>query len=63
MLVLSRKNGESICIGDNVTITIVEALNNKARIGIEAPREISVDRQEVRKAKEESPRPPSDSTS
>jgi carbon storage regulator len=48
MLVLARKLNESIIIGDNVLITIVEIRENLVRLGVEAPREIRVDRLEVR---------------
>ena len=51
MLVLSRKKNESIIIGDNVTVTIVEIRGDKIKIGIEAPVDVSVDRVEVREAK------------
>lgn len=47
MLVLSRKKNESIVIGDNIVITVVEVIGNKIRLGIEAPKEIPVHRQEV----------------
>ena len=47
MLVLSRKKGEKIIIGNDITITIVEIRGDKTRIGIEAPQQISVHRQEV----------------
>lgn len=47
MLVLSRHKNESIVIGDNVTITIVEIRGDKVRLGIEAPKEMPVHRQEV----------------
>lgn len=47
MLVLSRKLNESVVINDNVTITIVEIRGDKVRLGIKAPREIPVHRQEV----------------
>lgn len=47
MLVLSRKQGESIVIGEEVTLTIVEIRGDKVRIGIEAPRDIAVHRKEV----------------
>jgi len=52
MLVLSRHNGERICIGNGIVITLVAARQNKAKIGIEAPPEILVDRQEVRDRKD-----------
>lgn len=47
MLVLSRQRDESIIIGDNVQITIVDIRGDKVRLGIEAPPEISVHRKEV----------------
>lgn len=47
MLVLSRKKNESIIIGDQIEITIVEIRGDKVRLGIEAPREVSVHRREV----------------
>ena len=47
MLVLSRKKDEKIVIGDNVSIMIVEIRGDKVRLGIDAPREISVHRSEV----------------
>ncbi len=50
MLVLSRKKNESIIINDNVVITIVDVRGDKVRIGIEAPRDVSVHRQEVLEA-------------
>jgi len=47
MLVLSRQRDESIVIGDDVVVTIVDIRGDKVRLGIEAPREIPVHRQEV----------------
>lgn len=47
MLVLSRKKSEQICIGDNIVITVVQLVGNKVRIGVEAPKEISVVRTEL----------------
>lgn len=51
MLVLSRKKNETIMVGDDATITIVEIRGDKVKIGIEAPPSVSVDRREVREAK------------
>jgi carbon storage regulator len=48
MLVLSRKAGERILIGDNITVTIVRLTGNTVRIGIEAPIDIAVIRSELR---------------
>ena len=47
MLVLSRRLGEKLIIGDNVTITVVRIKGNEIRFSIEAPREIKVNREEV----------------
>ena len=47
MLVLSRQKDESIVIGDNVEIIIVDVRGDKVRLGITAPKEISVHRREV----------------
>lgn len=47
MLVLSRHRDESIMIGDDVVITIVDIRGDKVRLGIEAPQDIPVHRQEV----------------
>ena len=47
MLVLSRQRDESIIIGDNVQITVVDIRGDKVRLGIVAPAEISVHRKEV----------------
>jgi len=47
MLVLSRQRDQSIVIGDNVVVTIVDVRGDKVRLGIEAPGEIPVHRQEV----------------
>jgi carbon storage regulator len=50
MLVLSRQRDESIMIGDNIVITIVDIRGDKVRLGINAPSEIPVHRQEVYEA-------------
>ena len=50
MLILTRNRDEKIMIGDKIIITIVEIRGDKARIGIEAPKEVSVHREEVYKA-------------
>jgi carbon storage regulator len=47
MLVLTRRAGESVMIGDNVIITVLEARGDVIRLGIEAPREVQVHREEV----------------
>jgi carbon storage regulator len=47
MLVLSRKQGERIVIGDNIVITVVSLEYGRVRLGIEAPRDIEVWREEM----------------
>jgi carbon storage regulator len=47
MLVLTRKAGEKIVIDDKIIVTCVEIRGDKVRLGIEAPAEVSVHRQEV----------------
>ena len=47
MLVLSRKPGERIVIGPNIELTVVDIRGNKVRLAVEAPRDVSVHRQEV----------------
>lgn len=47
MLVLSRHRDECIVIGDNIVLTVVEIRGDKVRIGINAPKEVSVHRKEV----------------
>ena len=50
MLVLSRQRDESIIIGENIVITVVDIRGDKVRLGIQAPTEIPVHRQEVYEA-------------
>jgi carbon storage regulator len=47
MLVLSRKKDEKIIIGDNITLMVIEIRGDKVRLGIDAPKEVSVHREEV----------------
>jgi len=50
MLVLSRKRDQSIIIGDNIVITVVDVRGDKVRLGIDAPMDIPVHRHEVYEA-------------
>ena len=47
MLILSRRMGESIQVGDSVTITVLGVSRGQVKVGIEAPRDLAVHRQEV----------------
>jgi len=47
MLALTRKKGESIIIGDEITITVLSVSGESVKIGIDAPRHIPVNRQEI----------------
>ena len=47
MLVISRKRGERICLGDDITVTVLEVVGSTVRLGIEAPDEVRVYRHEI----------------
>ena len=47
MLVLTRRSGEKLVIGENVTVTILSVRGNQVRIGIDAPRDVTVNREEI----------------
>jgi carbon storage regulator len=47
MLVLSRKRGERIMIGPNIELTFVDICGNRVRLAVEAPRDVSIHRQEI----------------
>ena len=47
MLVITRKSGERICLGDEITITVMEISGSSVRIGIEAPSEVPIYRHEI----------------
>ena len=55
MLILNRRPGESIHIGDRIVITVLDVKGQQVQIGIDAPREISVDRAEIRKKRQAAP--------
>ncbi len=57
MLVLSRKKNESIIINNDITVTVVEIRGDKVRLGIVAPKEVPVHRQEVFEAIHGKPAP------
>ena len=47
MLILTRKQGESVAIGDEIQVTVVEIQGKQVKLGVKAPREIAVHRQEI----------------
>ena len=47
MLILTRRVGESLMIGDDVVITVLASKGNQIRIGIDAPRDVEVHREEI----------------
>jgi len=53
MLILSRRPGESLTIGDDITVTVIACSGNQIRLGISAPREVRVLREEIYRAVQE----------
>lgn len=47
MLILTRRTGETVMIGDTVTITVLGVKGNQVRVGINAPRDVAVHREEI----------------
>lgn len=47
MLILTRKEGESLRLGDDITVTVVSVKGGNVRIGINAPRDLAVHREEI----------------
>lgn len=52
MLILSRRTGETVMIGEDVTVTILGVKGNQVRIGVKAPKNMRVDREEIRERKD-----------
>ena len=60
MLILTRRVGESVVIGDEIAVTILGVKGNQVRVGVTAPRDVTVHRQEIYeriKSEQESPVP------
>ena len=47
MLILTRRGGETLMVGDDVTVTVLGVKGNQVRVGVNAPREVSVHREEI----------------
>lgn len=47
MLILTRRVGETVMVGDNVTVTVLGVKGNQVRIGVNAPKDVSVHREEI----------------
>jgi len=47
MLILTRRVGETVMIGDNVTVTVLGVKGNQVRIGVNAPKDVAVHREEI----------------
>ena len=47
MLILTRRVGETLVVGDDVTVTVLGVKGNQVRIGVKAPREVAVHREEI----------------
>lgn len=55
MLVLTRKTGQRLCVGNDIVFTVLETRKNQVRIGIDAPEHVAVDREEIWEKKRERP--------
>lgn len=60
MLVLTRKSGARLLMGDDIEVTILGVCGNQVRIGINAPKNIAVDREEIFLRKQQEREPPTD---
>lgn len=56
MLILTRRIGETLCIGDDITVTVLGVQGMQVRLGINAPKSVAVDREEIAARKAAEPR-------
>jgi carbon storage regulator len=54
MLVVSRKRGEAVCIGDDIIVSVLESRGGTVRLGIDAPKQVLILREELRNARVDS---------
>jgi carbon storage regulator len=55
MLIITRKQGESITIGENIKVTILDVKGKYVRVGVEAPRDVAVHRQKTSTVEKDNP--------
>jgi carbon storage regulator len=58
MLILTRRVGETIRIGEDIEVTVLEVNGRQVRIGVKAPKDVAVDREEIAERKALNPHPP-----
>ena len=55
MLILTRRPGETLILGDDISVTVLNVKGNQVRIGVNAPKDLVVDREEVHRGKKKTP--------
>ena len=60
MLILTRRVGESLKLGEDITVTVLGVKGNQVRIGVDAPRDVAVHREEIYNRIHDGDAPPSD---